>query len=139
MTKAPDPAGHAEVCVGAIVVHDGALLLVRRGRGAAAGAWSIPGGRVERGETLAAAVERELAEETGLAGRCGGFIGWVERISVEHHFVILDFLVDVEARATPRAGDDAAEVRWVGLAELGGVDPLVPGLIEFLREHGIAR
>jgi 8-oxo-dGTP diphosphatase len=126
-----------EVCVGAIVVRDGDLLLVRRGRGAAVGAWSIPGGRVEAGETLATAVERELVEETGLEGRCGAFVGWVERISSDHHFVILDFLVEVSGGGAATAGDDAAEVRWVPLREVVELDDLVPGLVEFLREHGL--
>ena len=131
---APPP----EVCVGAIVVDDGRLLLVRRGRGAAVGAWSIPGGRVEPGETLAAAVERELAEETGLAGRCTRFVGWVERISDAYHFVILDFLVELVGPSSAAvAGDDASEVAWVALDELDAVDPLVPGLLEFLREHAV--
>jgi 8-oxo-dGTP diphosphatase len=102
------------------------------------GAWSIPGGRVEAGEAVAGAVERELAEETGLAGRCGAFVGWVERISPEYHFVILDFVVELAPGEQPaRAGDDAAEVRWVPLADLASVDGLVPGLLDFLREHGL--
>ena len=131
---APPP----EVCVGAIVVDAGRLLLVRRGRGAAVGAWSIPGGRVEPGETLAAAVERELAEETGLAGRCTRFVGWVERISDAYHFVILDFVVELVVPSPPAvAGDDASEVSWVALDELDAVEPLVPGLLEFLREHAV--
>jgi 8-oxo-dGTP diphosphatase len=131
-------AQRPEVCVGAVVVRDGGLLLVRRGRGAAVGAWSIPGGRVEAGEALAAAVERELAEETGLEGRCGAFVGWVERISPEYHFVILDFVVELAPGAqSARAGDDAAEVRWEPVTDLASVDGLVPGLLDFLREHGL--
>ena len=59
---------HPEVAVGAIVVHDGCLLLVQRGRGAGAGKWAPPGGRVEFGETLVDAVVREVREETGHRG-----------------------------------------------------------------------
>ncbi len=82
-----------ETCVGAIVRRDDALLLVLRGREPGRGRWSVPGGRVEAGETLARAVVRELKEETGLDGVCGPFVGWVERIGADHHFVILDFEV----------------------------------------------
>jgi 8-oxo-dGTP diphosphatase len=125
-----------EVCVGAIVVRDESLLLVRRGRGPAAGEWSVPGGRVEAGETLAEAVVRELEEETGLAGVCGPFLGWVERISPEHHHVILDFEVVVLDSGAPSAGSDAAEARYVPLYEVTELD-LVEGLAEFLAEQGI--
>lgn len=127
-----------ELCVGAVIVQDEALLLVRRGHGPAAGEWAVPGGRVERGETLAEAVVREVSEETGLDVVCDEMLGWVERIDADHHFVIFDF------RATPlgppedelRAGDDAAEVAWVPLHELGALR-LVEGLADFLAEHGV--
>jgi ADP-ribose pyrophosphatase YjhB (NUDIX family) len=122
------------VCVGAVVVEDRCLLLVRRARAPAAGRWSIPGGRVERGESLAGAVVRELAEETGLHGRCEGFVGWSELITDEHHAVILDFRVRVGERGTPVAGDDAAEARWVPLGEVERLD-LAEGLAPFLRRH----
>jgi mutator protein MutT len=126
-----------EVCVGAVAVHDRRLLLVRRGHGPAAGEWSVPGGRVERGETLFEAVVRELVEETGLEGVCDRFVGWVERIDDEHHFVILDFAVTVlDSASVPVAGDDAAEVAWVPLLELSDYR-LVDGLVEFLREHSL--
>ena len=125
-----------EVCVGAIAVRDGCILLIRRGHGPAAGQWSVPGGRVEWGETLASAVVREVAEETGLDVLCGGFADWVERISDRHHYVIADFWVTVLSDHPPVAGDDAAEARWVPLGELGDLD-LTGGLGDFLIHIGV--
>jgi 8-oxo-dGTP diphosphatase len=127
-----------EVCVGAIAVADDRLLMVRRGRGPAAGEWSVPGGRVEPGECLAEAVVRELAEETGIEGVCAGLVGWVERIGDDHHYVILDFAVTVLDPIEPTAGDDAAEAAWVPLDEVAE-RRLVDGLAEFLHENGIIR
>ena len=122
--------------MGAIAVHDGRLLLVRRGKGPAAGEWSIPGGRVEWGETLAEAVVRELGEETGVEAVCDRLVGWVERIGGDFHFVILDFVVTVLEPGRAQAGSDAAEVEWVPLDEVPH-RRLVEGLAEFLHEHGI--
>jgi len=128
----------AEVCVGAVAVVEERLLLVRRGHGPAAGEWSLPGGRVEGGETLAEAVVRELAEETGLEVVCDDLVGWVERIGDDHHFVIFDFFVTVldGPDAEPRAGADAAEAAWVPLEDVSHLR-LTEGLAEFLHEHGI--
>jgi ADP-ribose pyrophosphatase YjhB (NUDIX family) len=120
------------VAVGAVAVQDDALLLVRRGRGPAAGEWSVPGGRVEPGEALHAAVVREVLEETALEIVVDRFLGWVERIDRSDHFVILDFAVTVLS-GTATAGDDAAEVSWVPFDELGELR-LVDGLYDFLRE-----
>jgi mutator protein MutT len=125
-----------EVCVGAVVVDEGRLLLVRRGHGPAAGEWSLPGGRVERGETLAEAVLRELSEETGIEGVCDELVGWVERIGTDHHFVILDFAVTVLDPKEPRAGGDAADAEWVPVGEVVH-RRVTDGLAEFLHEHGI--
>ena len=124
------------VAVGAVVVDHDRLLLVRRGHGPAAVVWSVPGGRVEAVETLAEAVTRELREETGLEGVCGPLIGWVERFFPEDHFVILDFEVTLVGDDQPVAGDDAAEVAWVELHEVGEM-ALVEGLAELLHDHGI--
>lgn len=124
-----------EVCVGAVVERGDDVLLIRRGHGPAAGQWSVPGGRVERGETLAEAVVRELEEETGLLGLCDELLGWVERIDDAHHFVILDFRV-VVIGGEAVAGDDAAEVAWVPRWDVAELD-LVDGLAEFLHDHGV--
>lgn len=134
---AADTAGGPEVAVGAIVIVDERLLLIRRGRGVAVGLWSLPGGRVQRGELLAEAVVRELAEETGLEGVCGPLVGVVERFVEGQHYVILDHRVTLlEPDAALRAGDDAADVAWVPLDEVAEW-PLVDGLAEFLHDHGI--
>ncbi len=138
MTAADDRRlDRPEVSVGAVVVHDDRILLVRRGRGVAAGSWSVPGGRVERGELLAEATVRELREETGLEGVCGPLLGVVERFDDGEHHVILDHQVTVlEPDHPPVAGDDAAEVAWVELHEVADWN-LVDGLAEFLHDHGI--
>lgn len=126
----------AEVAVGAVVRHDGHLLLIRRAKAPQAGRWSLPGGRVEPGERLRDAVAREVLEETALRVDVGEPVGWVERIGEGHHFVILDFAATVVGDATLQAGDDAAEARWVALDEVGTLD-LVDGMLTFLREHGV--
>jgi len=126
-----------EIAVGAVVVRDDCLLVIRRGHGPGAGEWSVPGGRVEAGETLHEAVVRETWEETGLEVVVERFLGWVERLGDDHHFVILDFVVGLlDAEATAVAGDDAAEAAWVPLHELSEIR-LVAGLHEFLTDHGV--
>ncbi len=118
-------------------MRDGALLLVRRGTDPGRGRWTVPGGRVEPGEPVAAAVEREVLEETGLSVRCGGFLGWAERMSPAYHYVILDFSVTVAGGdPTPRARSDAAAASWVPLREVRAME-LVDGLADFLSTHGV--
>ena len=124
-----------ELCVGAIAVDDERLLLIRRGTPPEAGYWSLPGGRVEHGETMAQAVIRELAEECGLDGICGRFVGWVERIGDGFHFAIFDFEVAILEPEALNAGDDASDAAWVELHAVAEL-PLVDGLAEFLAEHG---
>jgi 8-oxo-dGTP diphosphatase len=129
-----------EVAVGAVALRDDAILLIRRGRGPAAGEWSLPGGRVGFHEELHEAVVREVAEETGIEVVVERFLGWVERLGDDaepYHFVILDFLVSVlDPRQEAAAGDDADEARWVRLTDLDGLR-LVDGVYEFLVDHGI--
>jgi ADP-ribose pyrophosphatase YjhB (NUDIX family) len=125
-----------QLCVGAVALSAGRLLLVQRATSPGRGLWSLPGGRVEQGETLAEACVRELAEETGVEGVCGELIGWVERITDRYHFVILDFAVTPLSIDPPRASSDASDARWVPLDEVTDL-PLVAGLAEFLADHDI--
>ena len=125
-----------ELCVGAVVVRDSSILLIRRGNPPGEGLWSVPGGRVQRGESLAEAVRRELQEETGLDGEVGEVVGWTELIGRRRHFVIVDYRVSVAPDATPVAGSDAADAAWVAFGDLGEWD-LVDGLLQFLADHRI--
>ena len=135
--EAGDGAPRPELAVGAVAVDDGALLLVRRANAPEAGRWSLPGGRLESGESVVEAVEREVREETGLRAGVGRLVGWVERIDAEHHFVILDFAVQVSRHQMPAvAGGDATEVAWVPLDQVA-LMPVVSGLVEFLHHHGV--
>jgi 8-oxo-dGTP diphosphatase len=118
-------------CVGGIVHDDGRLLMILRGHEPARGLWSLPGGRVEPGESDAQAVVRELREETGLDVLAGAHIGTVVRGRYEIH----DYACRVRG-GEPVAGDDADAVRWVdaaGFADLAAAGLLAEGLAETLR------
>jgi ADP-ribose pyrophosphatase YjhB (NUDIX family) len=136
MTDGPWAPPPPVVAVGGIAVVEGALLMVQRATPPEVGRWTVPGGRVEAGESVPDAVERELHEETALVVRCGPLLGWAERRGRHHHFVILDFAVTTTGRGTPVAGSDAAAVAWVPVTEVPGL-PLVSGLLDFLVEHGV--
>jgi 8-oxo-dGTP diphosphatase len=108
--------------VGAVIVHNGRVLIVKRANHPSQGQWSIPGGRVELGETLEAAVQREMREETGLEVRVGPLLEVFERVErednrIRYHFVILDYLCACIGGALC-AGDDAEDVAWVTAEEL---------------------
>ena len=119
-------------CVGAVVFDDvGRLLLIRRANEPGRGRWSVPGGRVEAGETDHHAVIREVAEETGLAIEIIRRVGGVQRRAPDGGLFDIH---DYSCRATggtPRPGDDADDLRWCDAATLATL-PVVTGLIEAL-------
>jgi ADP-ribose pyrophosphatase YjhB (NUDIX family) len=123
--------------VGAIIF-DAAdrLLLVKRGHPPGMGSWSVPGGRLEPGESDEAGVRREVLEETGLRVEVGRLAGAVDRPGPGGvTYVIRDYLATVSA-GTPAAGDDAADVRWCDRADLERL-PLSEGLLAALTEWDV--
>jgi ADP-ribose pyrophosphatase len=115
--------GFPRVAIGAIVFKDGKVLLVRRGKPPAEDLWAIPGGRVEIGETLQAATEREILEETGITIRALEPIYTFDVIDRDEnghprfHYVIVDLAADYIS-GEPKAGDDASGARWVSPGEM---------------------
>ena len=125
--------------VGAVIVEDRRVLLVQRGTQPALGRWSIPGGLIEVGEALAAAVVREVREETGLEVEPVELVELLDRIDreggrVRYHYVIADYLCRVVGGSL-KAASDAAAVRWVERAEWNShgalvLDPVTVRVIE---------
>jgi 8-oxo-dGTP diphosphatase len=126
-------------CVGAVIRDEtGRLLMILRGHDPGRGLWSIPGGRIEPGETAEEAVVREVREETGLEVRCGPLLGTAELPGPTGAVVdIRDYRAyPIEGSAAPTAGDDAADVRWVSDAEAASMDErgeVTTGLLAALR------
>jgi len=120
---AADYPNHPRVAVGAIVFRDGRVLLVRRGQPPAEGLWAIPGGSVELGESLQAAAEREIHEETGLIIRAGEPVYTFDVVDrdaggrVRFHYVIVDLIAEYVSGEV-RAGDDALDVCWASAQEM---------------------
>jgi len=123
--------------VGAVIKDgQGRLLLIKRGHPPGAGLWSLPGGRIEPGETDAEALVREMREETGLVVEAGQLIGTVRRPAQGGGVLdIRDYAATVIG-GTLRAGDDADDARWVDASELGSL-PLTDGLAEALTGWGV--
>jgi 8-oxo-dGTP diphosphatase len=153
MPKSPDysavpTAGRYPECpvvaVGAVVFNGERVLMVRRGQPPSHDLWAIPGGKVRLGETLQAAAEREILEETGLTVRARQPIYTFDLIErdargrIRFHYVIVDLVADYVS-GTIGAGDDAREVRWIGPDEIQQVE-VNPQTIELLRRaYGFGR
>jgi 8-oxo-dGTP diphosphatase len=125
------------VGVGAVVFKGDEVLLVRRGQEPARGSWSLPGGLVELGESLGAAMVRELAEETGLSVTLLGIAAVAERIfpdgdgRIAYHYVLVDYLCDY-LWGELRPGSDITAARFVSLDELPEFD-LAPFTADVIR------
>jgi 8-oxo-dGTP diphosphatase len=124
-------------CVGAVIKDTaGRLLLIKRGHEPGAGLWSLPGGRIEPGETDQQAVAREVMEETGLTVQSRRLLGAVELPGPGGTVIdVRDYLAEVTGGELA-AGDDAADARWVAAAELDGL-PLTSGLAGYLDAWGV--
>jgi 8-oxo-dGTP diphosphatase len=131
------------VAVGAVVIVGDRVLLVRRGQEPLKGEWSLPGGAVEIGETLADALVREVREETSLDVLVGPVVEVLDSIRrdadgrAEYHYIIIDYACRVRGGTptTPSSGTDAADARWVPFAELDrySITPTANAVIEKAR------
>jgi ADP-ribose pyrophosphatase YjhB (NUDIX family) len=137
------PTGSGEptrpvAAVGAVVVDGGRLLMVKRGGERGRGLWAVPGGHIEWGEPLRAAVRREVREETGLEVEVGDLVWSGELIGggtpPSYHFVILDYRAEVVG-GDLRAGDDADEAVFLPLADIRRL-PMPPTMFELLEVLG---
>jgi len=126
------------VGVGAIIIADDRVLLVKRGHAPLLGEWSIPGGVLEVGETLREAAVREAREETGLIVEPAELLGVFDRVirdeagRVHYHYVLIDFLC-LRTGGELAASGDAAEVRWFRQVELPELR-LAPDTEEVIRK-----
>jgi 8-oxo-dGTP diphosphatase len=124
------------LAVSAAILRDGKVLVVRRARAPANGLYSLPGGVVEAGETLAEAVKREVDEETALTIEPVALAGYREVVArdadnkVERHFVILPFAARWIA-GEPKLNEELSEWRWVDPTEVESL-PTTPGLAEIV-------
>jgi len=112
------------VGVGAVILSDAGVVLIKRAKPPRVGAWSLPGGAQKLGETVAEAAHREILEETGLVAEVIGLIDVVDSISpandgrIQYHYTLVDMLAVASAEDVPKAGADAADAIWVPIDDL---------------------
>jgi len=123
--------------VGALIINNGQVLLVERGRPPLVGTWSLPGGLVEAGERLEDAIAREVFEETGLNVQPGAIATVFERVMpaengvCEYHYVLVDFYCSVLG-GEKRPGDDSRRAEWFAISSLAEL-PMTPGTREVIE------
>jgi 8-oxo-dGTP diphosphatase len=130
----PVPPSHPQLAVSAAIFRDDKILLVRRARPPAKGFYSLPGGRVEFGETLHAALQREVDEETGLTIEIVGLAGWREVLpgtSGGGHYLIMSFAARA-ALGEPVLNEELDDFRWSAPDALGDLQ-LTAGLQEIIQ------
>lgn len=132
--KAQETAIIPAIGVSGLIFHDDMVLLICRNKAPALGQWSLPGGRLEAGESLIAACAREVREETGLSVTAKQIVAVVERRIEDFHYVIIDFLAELgpASGTEPIAAGDVSAARWVPVSELAHYD-LVEGLQNIIR------
>ena len=121
--------------VGGIVFYDDSVLLIKRDKPPAFGQWSVPGGRLESGESLVDACRREVLEETGLSIVVGNIAAVVERRVESFHYVIVDFITYLPEGGAkiPIASSDVSEAMWVKMSHLSQYN-LVEGLERIINK-----
>jgi len=131
---APDPALRPQLAVSAVIFRERKVLLVRRARSPGRGFYSLPGGRVEYGETLQQALAREVDEETGLRVDIVGLAGWREVLpgaSAGGHYVIMSFATRWAA-LEPVLNDEHDDYKWLEPGHFGDLK-LTGGLLEVVE------
>jgi len=115
------------IAVGAIILHQERIVLIRRDKEPSKGRWTFPGGAVELGEPLQDAVRREALEETGLHVELGEVASVLDRVvrdeagRVRYHYIIVDYYAR-PVGGVLQPGSDVSDARWVGLEDLDGLD-----------------
>jgi 8-oxo-dGTP diphosphatase len=128
---------YPRVGVGAVILHEDKVLLVRRGKSPSFGKWTLPGGLVELGETTTEAIAREIVEECGIKIRVVDVAGVITRVvrddddRIRYHYVLVDYLAYPDSMDVV-AGSDAAEAQWFAIERVGELDT-TQGLLDMIR------
>jgi ADP-ribose pyrophosphatase YjhB (NUDIX family) len=123
--------------VGAVILHEARVLLVRRGKSPSFGQWTLPGGLVELGESTVEAIAREIMEECGIKIRVVDVAGVITRVvkddddRIRYHYVLVDYLAYPDSMDVV-AGSDAAEAQWFAIEQVGDLDT-TQGLLDMIR------